>query len=441
MKKETLVVLMTAILMSGCDLLDIKPVGMVIPTTLQEYRALLSTAYKTVPSETGKACFRSDEMFVHENSYDQTSYGKIERWDDFSSLEGTTPFEWKNFYSAMFTANYTIEKRGEITEGAEEDIRQLIGECYLLRAYMHFNLVNLYGKPYTAPGALATKAVPLKMNSDINGVLKRHTVEQVYAAVLADIDQAEKLLNKERWEDQWSYRFTTLSVPALRARVYLYMGDFKKAYDASEALLAQKSTLENLNQAGYKLPNHYQSVENITALELGMTSSANQAACASQTLLALYQPGDLRLDAYFKAADKKGNRYSQKGGRDEFRCSFRVGEMYLIAAEAAAQLDKLPEAKARLLALDQNRYTPEAYATRSAAVNAMDRAALIEELATERSRELAFEGHRWFDLRRTTRPRLEKVLKGETYVLSQDDKRYTLPIPQEAIAANPELAN
>ena len=132
----------------------------------------------------------------------------------------------------MFTANYTIEERNSINEGSEEDINQLIGECYLLRAYMHFLLVNLYGQPYTRPGALETKAVPLKLNSDINEILKKNTVAQIYEAVLSDINEAEKLINKESWEQKFSYRFTTLSVKALRARVLLYMGQWDDAYKA-----------------------------------------------------------------------------------------------------------------------------------------------------------------------------------------------------------------
>ena len=115
--------------------------------------------------------------------------------------------------------------------------------------------------------------------------------------------------------------------------------------------------------------------------------------------------------------------------------------MYLNSAEAAAQSDKLPQARTRLLELMEKRYTPEAYAAKATAVNAMAKEVLIEEILNERKRELAFEGHRWFDLRRTTRPRIEKVLKGGTYVLEQDDQRYTIQIPREAIAANPELSN
>lgn len=104
-------------------------------------------------------------------------------------------------------------------------------------------------------------------------------------------------------------------------------------------------------------------------------------------------------------------------------------------------MDKLPHARMRLLELMRKRYTPEAYAKKENAVNVMDKNALISEILNERARELAFEGHRWFDLRRTTRPRMVKVLQGKTYILEQDDPRYTIPIPRDAIAANPGLAN
>ena len=107
---------------------------------------------------------------------------------------------------------------------------------------------------------------------------------------------------------------------------------------------------------------------------------------------------------------KKGFRKNKKAGSNNYLCTFRVGEIYLTAAEAAARLGELSQARTRLLELMRKRYAPEAYEAKSVVVNAMDKEALVQEILDERARELAFEGHRWFDLRRSTRPRLEKCL-------------------------------
>lgn len=89
----------------------------------------------------------------------------------------------------------------------------------------------------------------------------------------------------------------------------------------------------------------------------------------------------------------------------------------------------------------EKRYTAEAYAQKKTYVEGLSKVELVKEIVNERARELAFEGHRWFDLRRTTRPRIEKTLNKQQYVLEQDDSRYTLQIPKEAIAANPNLSH
>lgn len=138
---------------------------------------------------------------------------------------------------------------------------------------------------------------------------------------------------------------------------------------------------------------------------------------------------------------KKVSGRIKKAGSNNYLCTFRVGEIYLTAAEAAARLGELSQARTRLLELMRKRYAPEAYEAKSVVVNAMDKEALVQEILDERARELAFEGHRWFDLRRSTRPRLEKVLDGTRYVLEENDARYTLAIPKEAIEANPGLLN
>ena len=89
-----------------------------------------------------------------------------------------------------------IDKKDEMAEGSQDDINQLVGEAYLMRAYMHFLLVNLYGMPYTKEGAPETKAVPLKWDLDLEKLPSRATVEKLYEAVLSDIKSARGLMNK-----------------------------------------------------------------------------------------------------------------------------------------------------------------------------------------------------------------------------------------------------
>lgn len=443
-KVVSLMILACLVTLASCDkYLDIQPVGSVIPNSLEEYRGLLSRAYKNVSalSARGMACLRSDEMQIRDDEYDQSYYGDIERWNDLAPSPYTTQFEWGKYYNILFIANHVIESKGDIIEGTPAEVDQLVGEAYLLRAYMHFSLVNLFGQPYTKAGALETKSIPLKFDTDLEKVLSRNTVGEVYESILTDIESARDLINKDTWETKYSYRFNTLSVEAFQSRTALYMGQWQKAYDASEAVLAKKSSLEDLSSASPVLPNHFESVESITALEISLSNTISRGSLARAAFLALYVEGDQRVDLYFEAPDSDGNRKNKKSGYNQFACSFRVGEMYLNAAEAAANLNKLTEARTRLLQLMQKRYTPEAYAAKETAVNAMNQQELIKEILDERARELAYEGHRWFDLRRTTRPRIEKILDGKSYVLEQDDARYTLPIPKDAIAANPGLAN
>ena len=157
----------------------------------------------------------------------------------------------------------------------------------MLRAYVHFLLVNLYGQPYTKEGALDTKSVPLKLDTDLEKVLKRNTVEEVYTSIQADIDEARKLVMKAEWEQRYSYRFNAASVEAFQSRVSLYKGEWQAAWDAAEAVLAVKSVLVDLNDAAATLPNSYNSVENITPLETPLSSTINGAALATPVFLSL----------------------------------------------------------------------------------------------------------------------------------------------------------
>lgn len=427
---------------SSCDnYLDIKPVGVVIPQTLTEYRALFTTAYEFSTSDRSLCDMRTGYAIIRDNDYDKNSYGDIEKWVDVNSNTATAEFGWSNYYSAIYYSNAIIDKKDEIKNGTQSEINQLVGEAYLMRANQHFNLANLYGQPYTKDGATSSKAIPLKLNLDLEEVTSRNTLKDVFASILSDIQSARELINVTKWEEELSYRFSTLSVDALEARVRLYMGDWEKAYELSEKVLEVKSSLEDFNLDSSLLPNHYQSVEMITAYEKYYTSSTSSAIRTTESLINLYGPNDLRLEKYYVYDTTPNRKIAKNDGSSKYRCSFRTGEYYLNSAESAARLGNLEQAKTRLFKLMSKRYNSEGYNEKVIALNKMNQDELITEILNERARELAFEGHTWFDLRRTTRPQIIKTIDNKNYTLSEDDERYTLPIPKSAINANPGLAN
>lgn len=428
-----------AMLLAGCDsFLDIQPVGKVIPTTAPEFRSLITEAYVTVPDDRGLASFRSDEIRLDAtmSSNDLGSYLDIWRWNDDTPDENTATFSWRQFYHVLFIANYVIESEGIITDGSSAEIKQMVGEAYMLRAYMHFILVNLHAPAYTACDPASTKGIPLKLDSDVEGMLSRNTVAEVYNSILSDLDSAEDYLNVESWEAGYNYRFTTISVDALRSRVMLYMGNWTEARAAADRVLAVKNTLSAIS---FELPNVYNSAENILALEQVMSAQYARALKVNRDFYRLYSSSDLRRKAYFNQVTSS-NILLIKGGSNTYTCSFRVAEMLLNAAEAAWHDQKYDDAADYLLTLQRARFN-DGGAAKEAAVAQMSADELLTEILTERARELAFEGHRWFDLRRTTRPRIERTYRNETFVLEQDDPRYTIRIPSEAISANPGLAD
>ena len=436
-------VLTGCIVMTSCsNYLDIQPVGKVIPNTLEEYRALMTTAYSKDLLDRSVCDMRTKDITIKKDNIDQSDYGDIEKWINNST--SAREFGWLDYYENIYYANAIIDKQDEITEGSEQDINQLVGEAYLMRGYMHFLLVNFYGQPYTKEGAPKTKSIPLKLTLDLEEIPSRNTVEEVYTSILEDIESARNLITKKEWELGYNYRFNTLSVDAFEARVRLYKGEWQLEYAAAERVLKQKATLEDYNNPDAKA-NLYTSVESITAYErIYEPTSTLDASKATQSFVDMFSEGDLRPIRYFGEKDNEVDYYPiiKTSGSVDYKCSFRVGELYLNSAEAAARLGHLPEARNRLLQLMEKRYNPEKYELKKNEINNMEQEILISEILDERARELAFEGHRWFDLRRTTRPRIEKTLySGQTIILEQNDERYTLRIPQSAIEANPNLSN
>ncbi len=422
--------------LTSCDnFLDITPTGKVIASTAEEYRNLLTNEYKYFPKDRHMTIVRTDELLfsASTSSSDLDAYLDLWLWKDENPSPTTSYFSWRTYYHNIYIANYIIEKQGEMTNSNAAEVNQLVGEAYMMRAYDLFLLVNLYAEAYTHCNPATTRGVPMLLQADVNAIPRSSSVEAVYQQVLSDIAQAEQRMNVQLWEVGKRYRFNTQSAQALRARTYLYMGRWQEALTAAKAVIAMHPDLEDLNNLGSLLPDDFQSVENIVALEYfssNLSSVINQPAA---TYINMYRTGDQRKTRYYKRATSTTWTLQKSDGY----CSFRSAEAYLTAAEASVQLNDLTGAIDYLKPLLVKRLTNTAYNDAITLMQGMDKAPLLQEIYDERGRELAFEGHRWYDLRRTTQPALTRTYNDETFTLTPE--KYTMRFPTEAVEANPEI--
>lgn len=434
MKLKNIIGLIPAMMLglSSCNYLDIVPTGAVIPETVTEFRGILANGYYTIPRNKTLLTVRSDEMDMNRSS---SSYLDIARWNDGSPDPYVTQFPWMDFYKTIFYANTVIHQGADATPDGSEPREQLWGEAYLLRAYMHFDLVNMYGTPYNAATAATDKGIPLNLITDIEQVFRRASVEKVYQQIEADIEKGLNLMVVERQEEGLNKRrFSKSSGYLLKARVALYKKEYDKALEAAKTVMTFAG-LTNLNESKIS-PIDMTSTENLMATEkvLSRDLRDNKYFTPTEKVMGLYdQENDMRMGFFFN-----GNAL-KKGATDLEFASFRTAEAYLIAAEAAAYLNKTTEAAQYLATLADNRLKPEAAEAKKTTLGAMNQEQLITEIANERLRELIGENHRWFDLRRTTQEELTKTVNKVVVTLPAGDPRYTLRIPQSAIEANPEL--
>ncbi len=135
--------------------------------------------------------------------------------------------------------------------------------------------------------------------------------------------------------------------------------------------------------------------------------------------------GRVVLNKYFAKTAATGN----PDGIADFKV-FRTGEMYLIRAEANARKGLNVAGLSDLNALRTARNTATGNETG---------AALLNSIYVERRKELVVEGHRFFDIKRTTRSISRNQSCGSFCSLASTHRGWNLPVPQIEILANSNM--
>lgn len=324
---------------------------------------------------------------------------------------------------------------------------QLIGETKFMRAYAFFNLVNLYG------------GVPLALSTvtETNAGLKRNTAEEVWAQIFNDLNDAKVLLKPEYPSTQRA-RANRHTVSAFLARAYLYRSLWTKA--EAEATEVIGSNVYNLSDPALT----FQNTSNETILQLFNVNGISPFATAylpssatniSQVYLRNGFESAFELNGNSNAEDKRKSNWTARlsnnalyvrkykirtGTGNEFTILFRLAELYLIRAEARAQLNLLNGVSGTAQA-DVNVIRSRAGLLPKPD---LDQKGWLLAIEQERKVELFGEyGHRWFDLNRTkgftdaTKTRADEILsvvKGNNW--QPTDALFPIPVQQFQLNKN-----
>lgn len=332
---------------------------------------------------------------------------------------------WFDAYKAILRINNVINA----ALSTDENVGQMKGEAYALRALMYFTLVRTFARPFTDNPSMP--GVPLVLTFNPSARPARNSIREVYDQINADLDSALEMIVV----DKGSAYFSRPAVTAMKAKVSLYQANYQRAFDLAKQVIdeAQFTLLSRGEFLSYWASASPQSPDdrletlfevsadefsNAGSDELGyMYQQAGYGdALAAASLVGLYSKTDIRAKLITiqerEAAENPAyivNKYSHITGDQDDKKVIRLSEIYLIAAEAAFRLRQEDKALYYLNILVKERDPGLKYSSSGQT--------LLDHIILERRKELAFEGDRFYDLNR---------LKSE---IIRKDSHYPATIP------------
>lgn len=392
---------------------------------------------------------------------------------------------WQNSYFAINEANLIIDGLAGVEGASQAQRDRWEGEAKFLRALYYFDLIKVYSYIPTAiyqPGVIDEGGVPLELTGVITSgealgrQTSRATIDEVYTQIYTDLEDAKRLLTS-----RGTQYASSAAASALLSRVALYRGDWAKA--ASEATTALGSNVGtvlggNAYVSGWRssinpesmfevrfalaeesigvnesLQSSYTALLNLTNKNsqggwgdfipnatvrgfFGLTPLQTGSPATDNNNWDVTRNSDVRAQLYTTGNTVRGAGRQIESTKFMSKSGFayadnvpviRKSEMHLNRAEANYHLNKTAEALTELNAFKALRGLT--------AVN-LSGQALLDEILLERFKEFAFEGHRFFDLKRYGKP----IVKTTPAVnLAFDDFKILPPLPQREVDGNPNL--
>ncbi|MCD2425733.1 RagB/SusD family nutrient uptake outer membrane protein [Niabella pedocola] len=493
-----LLIFFTLFAASSCkkEFLDTFPTGSVsdadaVKSTDNAWAALngihraLTAQYDAQPQggEAGAMSIRDvmGEDLIYTIASGRLDFSTVLRWLGHRNIaDAQVKFIYRYYYRIISNANILISGIDQAT-GPEADKKFIKGQALAYRAWAHFNLVQLWAERYDAAGANDGLGIPLLTVNTLEGQ-PRATVKAVYDQINKDLDDAIVLLDGYSRSGSAAKSNINRSVAyGFKARVALTQQNWDvAATNAAQAraglsLMSNTDYLSGFNDInntewmwGSRIitettPFFYQ-FHAFMATNYNSSAVKTQPKAINSSLWEALSVTDVRKKCWIKAGSaatvqagipwnsgSAGTGYSyipyhmkkfwisNLSGSIGDVPMMRVGEMYLIEAEARArQGGHDVEARTALFDLMSNRDPGYILSIKSGQ-------ALIDEIMLHRRVELWGEGFRFTDLKRTNSALNRTIAPNTNTAISvtmevpAGDKLWVWLFPQDEINNNPAI--
>lgn len=482
MKKYFLLplIVLTIVLLDSCQkFLDLEPTAQGIAVennssdsifykTASEAEAALAGAYSDFKNE-----YYQLDYYVNGDAQSDDAYAGGDnpanfQIDDYKldATNSNVSRDWAYLYSTIGKCNTVINNVRAVNDPAMTADRkeEIVGEASFIRAFMYFQAVQLWG---SVP--LQLKEVKTVSAANLNEIYPqifpaRATQEEVYAQIIADLETA---LTRVRTTAPNKGFATQGAVNALLAKVYATIEphDWNKVKQYCDAVIAGGYTLmpnyddlwnnanENCAESIFEINYNGGSSDGNWGTKIFRGLDWKKFNLPSNDLLAAFDAeNDLKRKNASIAYDNVTGKWSdihwpqnhypfigkwhnfQEGSNQNY-IFIRLADILLLKAEA---LNELGDQAGAATLVNQIRSRVSLSAT-----TASTQADMRLAIEKERRLELAFEGHRWFDLKRTGRAievmtnAIDQTGQKIGYNLTTD--RLLWPIPQAELDKNSKL--
>ena len=376
---------------------------------------------------------------------------------------------WSDIYVALSNINNLLFYLPDLNTKFPQNKRELQSfqaEALFLRALSHFDLCRVYAQSYSYSPNGSHLGVPiLKRTPGPDDKVGRQPLNEVYDFIISDLKEAEKLF--EGTEVKTQFYANRLAVQALLSRVYLYKGDWEKCIQYSTLVIDQKPLAQgndytqmfnNISIAGsetlFRLNGMDKSASLLAFYNMNpilkdgkIISYTRPIGFPSGKYLNLYKDKrdvrfsklvqiDSSANGIYYATSKFNVPQSSSSAEKQYYNPFvlRVSEMYLNRAEAYNQVNETKKAANDIKPLIARAYQIN---LSDVVVDESNKSSLDQVIYEERAKELAFEGHRLFDItRRKSNVVRDPQTNSSIVTITYPNDRFVLPISQKELDAN-----